>query len=181
MPTPGSGAISMNDMRTHINRATSSSVSMSEMRTRYGGSGAISFNDLRNSEGFTISPARYTVTGKFASETDGWSTVVSFGSMSPDEGSGRLQFAANSWLAEVSESVTYSAGTTGLYIEPNSTAYTSNGDQVTAGFKTTNVSRVVLANTSRSITSQTSSSAGSNVLVTYDMPTSGTIHCLVKF
>lgn len=181
MPTPSSGAISMNDMRTHINRATSSSISMSEMRARYGGSGAISFSDLRNAEGFTINPVRNSIGGKFASDTDGWDTVIVFGSMSPDEGSGRLQFAANSWMSTVTESVTYNPGTTNINIEPNSTGYVVNGDQVTAGYKTTNVSRVVLANTSLSIFGAASNSITSGLSVSYDMPTSGTIHCLIKF
>jgi hypothetical protein len=182
MPTPASGTISMNDMRTHINRATGSAISMSEMRDRYGGSGAISFSNLYNSEGFTINPARRTVTGKFAADYDGWSSIsgLTNGSISPDEGSGRLQFATNSWLTEVQES-SFVAGSTQISIDPNSTGYTANGDAVTAGFKTTSVSRVVLANTSRSITSNASGASTSYVLVSYDMPTSGTIHCLMKF
>ncbi len=52
MPTPSSGAISMNDMRSEITRATGSALGMDEIRTRYGGSGAISFSDLYDSEGF---------------------------------------------------------------------------------------------------------------------------------
>jgi hypothetical protein len=172
----------MNDMRTEINRATSSSISMSEMRDRYGGSGAISFSNLYNSEGFTINPARRSVTGKFAADYDGWSSVSGLenGSISPNEGSGRLQFATNSWLAEVQE-VSLSPGSTQISIEPNSTGFTANGDGVTGGFKTTSVTRVVLANTSYSITSSSSGSGSSNLFVNYDMPTSGTIHCLMKF
>jgi hypothetical protein len=83
-------------------------------------------------------------------------------------------------LAEVQE-VSFSPGSTQISIEPNSTGYTSNGDGVTGGFKTTSVSRVVLANTSYSITSSSSGSGASNLFVNYDMPTSGTIHCLMKF
>ena len=172
----------MNDMRTEINRATSSSISMSEMRDRYGGSGAISFSNLYNSEGFTINPARRSVTGKFAADYDGWSSVsgVEQGSISPNESSGRVQFATNSYLAEVVEN-SFSPGSTQISIEPNSTGFTANGDGVTGGFKTTSVTRVVLANTSYSITSSSSGSGSSNLFVNYDMPTSGTIHCLMKF
>lgn len=183
MPTPSSGAISMNNMNTEITRAAgTASVSMSTLRTRYGGSGAISFSDLRNAEGFTINPARRSVTGKFAADYDGWSSVAGLenGSISPNEGSGRVQFATNSWLAEVQEN-SFNPGVTLLSIEPNSTGFTSNGDAVTAGFKATNVSRVVLANTSYSITAASSGAGASSLQVTYDMPISGTIHCLMKF
>jgi hypothetical protein len=173
----------MNDMNVQITRASATAtLAMGTIRTRYGGSGAISFSDLRTSEGFTINPARRSVTGKFAADYDGWSSVSGLenGSVSPDEGSGRVQFATNSWLAEVQE-VSFSPGSTQISIEPNSTGYTSNGDGVTGGFKTTSVSRVVLANTSYSITSSSSGSGASNLFVNYDMPTSGTIHCLMKF
>ena len=55
MPTPTSGAISMNDMNVQITRASgTATISMDTIRTRYGGSGAISFNDLYNTEGFTL-------------------------------------------------------------------------------------------------------------------------------
>lgn len=183
MATPASGAISMNDMNVQITRASgTATISMSTIRTRYGGSGAISFNDLRKSEGFTINPVRVSIGGKFANDRDGWSSITGStqGSISPDEGSGRVQFAAGSWIAEVIES-SFATGATLISIEPNSTGYTTNGNGVTAGFKSTSVSRVVLANTSRSITSSDSGAAASNLFVNYDMPTSGTIHCLMKF
>lgn len=175
MPTPASGAISMNDMRTHINRATTSSISMSEMRTRYGGSGAISFNDLRNCEGFTINPVLYS--DKFTT-AHGWSDDA-FGSISPDEGSGRVSFAANSWLGDAAEY--FSSANTLIGIYPSSTSFSANGTQVTAGYKSTNVTRVVMANTSRTISSSTSNNSTSSLTISYDMPTSGTIHCLMKF
>ena len=177
MPTPGSGAISMNDMRSNINRATSSSISMSEMRTRYGGSGSISFSDLRNCEGFTITAG--TQSSKFAT-SDGWDDDAGLGSISPNEGDGRVQFAANSWISSLTES-TFNAGVTYIYLQPTSTSTSYVGDHVTAGFKTTNLSRVVIANTSYGITSASSNSTASSATVNYDMPTSGTLHCLFKF
>lgn len=180
MATPESGAISMNDMRTHINRATTSSISMSEMRTRYGGSGQISFSDLRKCEGFTINPTRYNTGGKFSSNIDGWQDGL-FGSVSPDEGDGRVQFAANSWLYYASENDTYTAGTTTVGIEPTSTSAGGGGDSVTAGYKVTNVSRMVFANSSVSISNPISNSTYSTFDASYNMPTSGTIHCLIKF
>jgi len=182
MPTPGSGAISMNDMRTHINRATSSSISMSEMRTRYGGSGSISFSDLRNCEGFTIDPVRVYVSGKLAQNTDGWATgYYPQGSISPNENNGRLQFADASFLVQVLEDNIFNTGTTQLLLTQNNSVSFGNGSQVTTGFKTTNITRVVLANTSRTITSATSNDNQSDAYISYDMPTSGTIHCLIKF
>lgn len=182
MPTPGSGAISMNDMRTHINRATGSSISMSEMRTRYGGSGSISFSDLRNCEGFTIDPVRVYVSGKLSQNTDGWTAGYSpQGSISPNESNGRLQLASASFLLQVMEDNIFNAGTTQLEFTENNSVLIANGDAVTAGFKSTNLTRAVIANTSRTITSATSSSAQCSAYLSYDMPTSGTLHCLLKF
>jgi len=80
MPTPASGAISLGDMRTEITRGTGA-ISMSEIRTRYGGSGAISFSDLYDSEGFTITTGSYR--SKFINQ-DGYNSLVAYiGSVSP--------------------------------------------------------------------------------------------------
>ena len=184
MPTPASGAISMDDMRTHINRATSSSISMSEMRTRYGGSGAISFSDLYDSEGFTINPARYYTSSKFfTANNDGWSVqsvlIGVFGSISPNESNGMVQFAAASFLVNVSEDNIYDPGNTALGFRENNNPddFPGNNSNITAGYRGGDVTRVVLANTSYSVIS----SANNYAIVTYNMPTSGTIHCLVKF
>lgn len=170
MPTPGSGAISMNDMRTEITRATSSSLSMSEIRTRYGGSGSISFSDLYKCEGFTVTCG--TQSSKYIS-FDGWNTPFGVGSVSPNEASGYLQFAANSYLGIME------AGT-GTNTGASMTFYANTGlgvSGITAGFRGDSVTRIVTANTSRSITA----SAESSTSFTYDMPSSGTIHCLIKF
>jgi len=184
MPTPSSGAISMNDMRTHINRATTSSISMSEMRTRYGGSGAISFSDLRNAEGFTINPARYYQSSKFFSaNNDGWSSggfPGAFGSVSPNESNGMVQFAANSYLKWVYQDNIYDPNSTTLGVKENTNNddyADGNGNTITTGYKGGNISRVVLGNTSCSIVT----SGNTFATVTYDMATSGTVHCLIKF
>lgn len=174
MPTPGSGAISMNDMRTHINRATSSSISMSEMRDRYGGSGSISFSDLRNCEGFTVNPANYAT--KYLN-LDGWEgRIFLFGSVSPNETSNSVQVAANSYIAGM-----YSAGGTDSAAQLNlysDTGIGSANGSYTSGFTSGSVTRIVTANTSRSL----GNTSGDGVrLFTYDWPTTGTIHCLVKF
>ena len=184
MPTPASGAISMNDMRTHINRATTSAIGMDEMRTRFGGSGAISFSDLYNCEGFTINPARYYESTKFFSaNNDGWSvqpTLIGvMGSINPNESNGMVQFAAASFLEALYEDNLYNAGITsvGLREDNNPGNWPGNPDTITAGYRGGNISRVVLANTARSI-----NSSGNNfTAVSYDMPTSGTVHCLIKF
>lgn len=184
MPTPASGQISMNDMRTHINRATSSSISMSEMRARYGGSGQISFSDLRNAEGFTINPVNYTFTNKYFNQNnDGWSKggfPGAFGSVSPNEANGMVQFAANSYMKWAFEDNVFDPGFVTIGIKENTNVddfADSNGNTVTAGYKGSNITRVVLANTSYSVVS----SANTFATVAYNMPTSGTIHCLVKF
>jgi hypothetical protein len=152
------------------------------MRTRYGGSGSISFSDLRKAEGFTIDPVRVYVSGKVSQNTDGWTTGYSpQGSISPNENNGRLQFADNSFLLEVLEDNIFNPGTTALTITQNTTVILGNGSAVTAGFKSTDITRVVLANTSRTITSATSNDGQSSAFISYDMPTSGTLHCLIKF
>lgn len=171
MPTPASGAISMNDMRTHINRATSSSISMSEMRTRYGGSGAISFSDLYDSEGFVITCGTYS--DKFYN-ADGFSTIFNFGSVTPNEASGRVQFAANSYLADCSSTPAGVGSNGGITLYDDAINF---GMNVTAGYRGTDVTRIVIGNTS--LTIQSSSNTGFGFQ--YDFPASGTIHCLIKF
>lgn len=170
MPTPASGAISMNDMRTHINRATSSAIGMDEMRTRFGGSGAISFNDLYNCEGFTVTCG--TLTSKFLS-FDGWNHYVGVGSVSPAESNGQVQIAANSFLGQMTAGIETNTFA-GIFL------YSTNGGEnagVTAGFRGDSVTRIVTANTSRSL----GFSSENERYFTYDMPSSGTIHCLIKF
>lgn len=171
MPTPSSGAISMNDFRTEITRATGSAIGMDEVRTRFGGSGAISFNDLYKCEGFTVTCG--TVTSKFFS-ADGFNVFLAIGSVSPAESNGQVQFAANSFLAS------FQAGT-GTDTSATVGIYSNNGGGaagVTAGFRGDSITRVVTANTSRTITGYTDENTRS---FTYDMPSSGTIHCLIKF
>lgn len=177
MPTPGSGAISMNDMRTNINRATSSSISMSEMRDRYGGSGSISFSDLRNCEGFTANPANYYFSSKYTTlNLDGWDRrLYLFGSISPDEANG-VQVAANSYI--ISSYSGAGTDTNASLVLYNDTSFGTTNTGYTSGFTAVNVTRVVTANVSRSITG---TYANSQVYFTYDWPTTGTVHCLVKF
>jgi hypothetical protein len=184
MPTPASGTISMDDMRTNINRATGSAIGMDEMRARYGGSGAISFSDLYDAEGFTISPARYFESSKFFSaNNDGWSHDGyggDMGTISPEESNGCVQFAAASFLIHVYEDNIFDPGNTGLGIRPNTDVgdfSDTAGNTITAGYKGGDITRIVIANTSYSIIS----SANTFAVVSYNMPTSGTLHCLVKF
>jgi hypothetical protein len=180
MPTPASGTISMNDMRTEINRATSSSISMQEMRTRYGGSGAISFSDLYDTEGFQITVG--SETSKFGT-ANGWSREFgAFGNINPEESGslGLVQFAANSYALALASDVT---GNVYISISHVNNAL-PNGDLVTSGYKTTDLTRMVMANTSYSIISATSNSSVSLAYIgtAYTFPANGTvIHCLVKF
>lgn len=159
---------------------------MSEMRTRYGGSGAISFSDLRNTEGFTINPARYYSSSKFfTANNDGWSSggfPGTFGSVSPNESGGMVQFAANSYLKWVYQDNIFDPNSVTLGIKENTNhddLNDANGNTITTGYKGSNITRVVVANTSYSIAG--SGNTFSTVSTSYDMPTSGTIHCLVKF
>lgn len=183
MATPASGQISMNDMRTHINRATSSSISMSEMRARYGGSGQISFSDLRKCEGFTVNPANIKISNKFFyADIDGWDgrgIFGTYGSVSPNEGNG-VQVAANSYIWQMSSA--NGSSNASLTIGFDGTSNTiNNGDAVTPGYRTTNLTRIVTANVARSISTTQSNSSVSHAYYNYDWPSSGTIHCLVKF
>jgi hypothetical protein len=140
------------------------------MRTRFGGSGAISFSDLYKCEGFTVTCG--TQTSKFFS-FDGFNHFLGVGSVSPAESNGQVQFAANSFLGQMT------AGT-GTNDSASIFLYANNGGQlggVTAGFRGDSVTRIVTANTSRTL-------GGANEndrFFTYDMPSSGTIHCLIKF
>jgi hypothetical protein len=172
MPTPASGAISMNDMRTEINRATTSSISMSEMRTRYGGSGAISFSDLYDTEGFIVTCAAYS--SKFVN-FEGWSTIFTTGSVSPNESNGSVQVAANSYIYQLYAGA--GASTSAQMNFGNIPGGLTDLNAITAGYRGTDVTRIVTANTSRTITS----SSNNGISFTYDTPSSGEIHCLVKF
>lgn len=169
MATPKTGAISMDDMRSEINRAPSSSISMSEMRTRYGGSGAISFSDLRGAEGFTISIGFYS--SKFGNYY-GYYPATSTGGAFPDEldsGSNfSIRFAANSYMSGLTSYNVLSL--------TSSENYTDTG--FTTGFAGTDVTRIVLANTN---TSLEGSGPNFRYFSGYSFPSSGTIHCLVKF
>lgn len=174
MPTPGSGAISMNDMNTEILRASgTATVSMSEIRTRYGGSGAISFSDLRNAEGFTVNPANYS--SKFAN-IDGWDLRVwGFGSISPNEATG-IQVAANCYIGSMTSSQgAYDDCVINMY---SNTGLNQANGSFTAGFTSSNITRFVAANTARTLGI---TSGDGSLFVTYDWPTTGTIHCLIKF
>lgn len=155
---------------------------MSEMRTRYGGSGAISFSDLYDTEGFQVTIG--SITNKFGTN-EGWQDqpFEGIGSVSPNEGGGtqgRIQVASSSWLQGLhSPGIGNTAAQ--LSITQDATEVFGNGDLVTAGYKATDVTRLVVANTSYSITAAYSNSSLSYLTINYDFPSSGTVHCLVKF
>ena len=173
MATPASGAISMNDMNVEITRASgTATLSMDTIRTRYGGSGAISFNDLRKSEGFQVICGTYS--SKYYS-FDGFNKSFGIGSVSPNEANLMVQFAANSYMSDMSSAV----GSDGAAISMAADISISSITGITTGFKGTDVTRIVTANTSRTLGWATASN--SSAYFTYDFPASGTIHCLVKF
>jgi hypothetical protein len=161
----------MNDMNVEITRASATAtLSMDTIRTRYGGSGAISFSDLYKSEGFTVTCG--TQTSKFFS-IDGFNIFASVGSVSPNESNGQIQFAANSFLNAMQAPNGADTGSN-ITIGPTN----GGGDVgVTAGFRGDSVTRIVTANTSRTL----GFSDENQRQFTYDMPASGTIHCLIKF
>jgi hypothetical protein len=173
MPTPASGAISMNDMNVQITRASgTATVSMDTIRTRYGGSGAISFSDLYDTEGFTVTCAAYS--SKFVN-FEGWSTIFATGSVSPNESNGSVQVAANSYIYQLYSGPGAADGAQMNF--GNIPGTLNNANAITAGYRGTDVTRIVTANTSRTITN----SSNNGINFTYDAPSSGTIHCLVKF
>lgn len=163
-------------MRNEITRGAGA-ISMSEVRARYGGSGAISFSDLRKCEGFTANPANYNFSSKYITlNLDGWDArMYLYGSISPNEANG-IQVAANSYIGSMySDAGTSTTGVLQLYAN-TSTDQSNTG--YTTGFRAIDVTRIVTANVARSITS---TYANNIVYYTYDWPTTGTIHCLVKF
>jgi len=172
MPTPSSGAISMLNMRTEITRGTGT-ISMSEVRTRYGGSGAINFSDLYKTEGFIATCGTYS--DKFISN-DGVDVVVyNFGSFNPNEANGRVQFAANSFLGRLVSAPSGISDAARLTVYPEANSLATAG--VTAGFTGDSITRIVTANVARGLGG--ASETGCDF--TYDFPSSGTVHCLVKF
>jgi len=177
MPTPTSGTISMDNMRDEITRSTGS-VSMQEIRTRAGRSGAISFNQMYKCEGFTANPAQLST--KFT-QYYGWQyRFNAHGSVSPNEASG-VQVAANSYIYGMNYGVPTACTTwtnSSIVLASNSTSAFSTAG-MTAGFKGTDITRVVTANVSRTL--GWSAATNTSAHYTYNWPTTGTIHCMVQF
>ena len=141
MVTPSSGAISMLDMRSEITRG-SGSISMSEVQSHYGGTGPISFNELYRCEGFFINPGERAA-GKSDVVIGYERTSFTLGSVSPDEVSGRIQFATNSFLSQFTSLSSLSASTT-IIIDNNTSTDAPVGSSITAGFRANNITRVGL-------------------------------------
>ncbi len=172
MATPTSGTISMLNMRSEITRGTGA-ISMSEVRTRYGGSGAISFNQLYACEGW-IQTNGQTVT-KFVT-INGWNYLSGpTGSVAPNDTGDNRVIVVSAAPGSRLEGNFNAGGNNVLDIGNNSA-----GSTLSSGFTGTDVIRIVLANTNQTgtITSQTTTS------VQYSggtIGTSGTQHCLVQF
>ena len=176
MPTPTSGTISMDNMRDEITRSTGS-VSMSEIRTRAGRSGAISFSNMYACEGFTANPGFLST--KFTNYY-GWQyRFNAVGSVNPNESQG-VQVAANSYIYGMYYAIPASCTTfsnSQIVLTTNATGFGTG--TITAGFRGTDIIRVVTANVSRTL----GWAAATNTVAyyTYNWPTTGTIHCMVQF
>lgn len=179
MATPASGTISMLNMRTEITRGTGA-ISMSEVRNRYGSAGAISFSELYDCEGYVYTPGSYR--SKFLNH-DGWLVGV-IGSVTPAESNSRVQIAAASFIKSAYSGV--NAANTIVHISQNNSVaglVSGNGDQVTVGYRATDVTRYVQANTVRTIQVVVSNTTASYIIVS---GWSGNLqsspqHCLIKF
>lgn len=179
MPTPKTGAITMNDINLEIKRGTTlTQCSLDDVRTRSGyGGGAISFSNLRGAEGGQITQARYT----FKSiNNDGFSTALLIGSCTPNESNGCLQFAANSFMPRC---VTNSAdaGNTIMWLTPAAGEGSANASLMTTGYKTTDISKVAIDGADQPITTTVSNTTSSYVTLTHTMGSSGTVDFFIRF
>lgn len=168
MATPSSGDIGMGHFRSEITRG-SGQISMTEVRTRYGGSGAISFSSLRKSEGFIITCGYYYASGKPTIEVVGYDIFFGpTGSVSPNESGSALQLGPSN--SSQLQSFSSPANTGGV-------AYLSMSS-VSAGYNGSDITRVVTANTSRTVNG---GGDATSATFQYQFPPSGTLHCLIKF
>jgi len=171
MATPASGAISMLNMRSEITRGTGA-ISMSEVRTRYGGSGAISFNELYASEGFVQTNGQTST--KFVT-FNGWHAFQGpTGSVTPNESGGTVVIVSSAPGSRIYANFQVSGQTNNSLILSN----TSGGATLSSGWTGTDIIRMVCGNTARSIVSQATTSVSWQGLT---MPSSGQLHNLVKF
>tara|TARA_R110000822_G_scaffold5031_5_gene21781 strand:+ start:3984 stop:4496 length:513 start_codon:yes stop_codon:yes gene_type:complete len=170
MATPASGAISLGDMRTEITRGAGA-ISMSEIRTRYGGTDAISFNSLYACEGWIQTNGIFT--SKYVTY-DGWLSP-STGSVAPNDGSQTVVVTATAPGSKLYSF--YNLGGSDSWLGIGNTS--SSSGLPTAGYRGTDVIRVVTANTNRTIGG--TAATNNTVYVTYVVAGSGTIHNLVQF
>ena len=170
MATPASGSISMLDMRSEITRGTGA-ISMSEVRTRYGGSGSISFSNLYAAEGFVVTNGSYT--SKFVSY-NGWAPSTFTGSVSPAESNGRILIVSTSFVSQIITDIANPTTRASITISSDNVG---NQNLPAAGWRGTDLIRIVAANTARTI----NSSANNFAYFTFTVPSSGLTHYLVQF
>jgi len=171
MATPASGTITMDNMRDEITRGTGS-VSMSEIRTRYGGSGAISFNDLYASEGFIQTNGQTST--KFVT-FNGWHAFQGpTGSVTPNESGGTVVIVSSAPGSRIYANYQIPGQANSTLVLSN----TSGGATLSSGWSGSDVVRWVCGNTSRTMVNQTATTVTWTGLT---MPTSGQLHNLVKF
>jgi len=181
MATPASGTISASDLREHIIRGTGQ-VSLSELRTRYGNgsSGEFSFSTLYKCEGWT---APNTYSAFKGSGSSGWGSAAA----DPNESNGAIEIVANSFVVrcynKVISYVTQSNTTFFMSNIPDPfSLYAANGTSMATSYKTTDVSRIVVANTSRAMGTKTSNNTTATINIpSFTMASTGTYHYLVKF
>ena len=169
MPTPKTGAITLNDINVEIKRGTSATTcSLNDVRTRTGFTGAISFSDLRGGEGALITGGVFTIKG---AQFYGFNRVQQIGTVTPAESNGYLQFATNSFFGQCSTTNNAPTLTTVALSQVADQTPLANGTAVTTGFKTTDINYIALGGASRTITSATSTNTTSTASITYGMPT----------
>lgn len=178
MPTPKTGAITLDDINVEIKRGTSATAcSLNDVRTRTGFTGAISFSDLRGGEGASITQGRFSFKGL---NSDGYSASLAIGSISPAESNNRLQFAANSFMYAVTMS-SVNSGNTLISFGATNAAVSGNGDQITAGFKTTSINYVAIAGASRTVSNTVSNTSQALAWVSHTMGSSGSVDFFIRF
>lgn len=171
MATPASGTISMLNMRSEITRGTGA-ISMSEVRTRYGGSGAISFNELYACEGFVQTNG--STSTKFVT-FNGWHAFQGpTGSVTPNESGGTVVVVSSAPGSRIYSNFQVSGQANAVLGLANNT----NGSTISSGWQGTNIVRMVCGNTARTIVSQAAAQINWQGLT---MPSSGSLHNLVKF
>lgn len=158
MATPKTGAITAQNLNTEIARAsTTATISMSDMRTRMNTTGAISFDDLRGVCSYTVTQGYFDggKTGATYGYIAPWG-VGAAGSISPATANGdhQIQASVNSYIIGCYTN-SLDVSNARIVLNPMSGQYPLGGEVVAAGWRGSNISRICIANSSKTITSST--------------------------